>query len=55
MISNKLYQKLSKEAPSNLMEALFEDDNGHENLTDFPTKEQFRKEMMNKHKKSEQQ
>lgn len=54
-LGERVYAHLLKEAPSNLMEALFEDDNGHENLTDFPTKEQFRKEMMNKHKKSEQQ
>lgn len=54
-IGGRVYAQLMEETASSLMEALFEDDNGHENLTDFPTKEQFRKEMMCKHKKSEEQ
>lgn len=52
-IGERVYAHLLKETASSLMEALFEDDNGHENLTDFPTKEQFRQKMMCKHKKSE--
>lgn len=55
-IGERIYDHLLKEyGASDLMEALFEDDNGHENLTDFPTKEQFRDEMMRVHKKSEEQ
>lgn len=54
-IGERIYNHLLTVKAADLMEALFEDDNGHENLTDFPTKEQFRKEMMCKHKKSEQQ
>lgn len=54
-LGERVYDHLLKESASDLMEALFEDDNGHENLTDFPTKEQFRDEMMRIHKKSEEQ
>lgn len=54
-IGERIYTHLLTVNATDLMKALFEDDNGHENLTDFPTKEQFRKEMMCKHKKSEEQ
>ncbi|MBD5306584.1 MAG: hypothetical protein HDS14_03020 [Bacteroides sp.] len=54
-IGERIYNHLLTVEAADLMEALFEDDNGHENLENFPTKEQFRKEMMCKHKKSEQQ
>lgn len=50
-LGERVYSHLLKETPSNLMEALFEDDNGHENLGSIPTKEQFRDEMMLIHKK----
>ena len=50
-LGERCYNHLfSVEAPE-LMEVLFEDDNGHENLENFPTKEQFRDEMMLIHKK----
>ncbi len=52
-LGERIYDHLLKKEPSELMEALFEDDNGHENLTEFPTKEQFRDEMMRIHPKSE--
>lgn len=51
-IGERAYDHLLNKSASDLMEALFEDDNGHENLTDFPTKEQFRDEMMRVHKKT---
>ena len=54
-VEERVFVNLMTRNASELMEALFEDDNGHENLTEFPTKEQFRSEMMCKHKKSEKQ
>ncbi len=51
-LGERVYEHLLQCSASELMEALFEDDNGHENLRKFPTKEQFRNEMMNIHKNS---
>ncbi len=50
-IGERCFTHLLSVEASELMEALFEDDNGHENLINFPTKEQFRDEIMLSHKK----
>ncbi len=45
-IGERIYKYLLQQSPSTLMEALFENDNGYNELEDFPTKEQFRDEIM---------
>lgn len=50
-LGERCFNYLISVEASELMEALFEDDNGHENLASIPTKEQFRDEMMLVHKK----
>lgn len=47
-IGERIYRFFLNIDASELMEALFEDDNGYNILENFPTKEQFRKEMMRK-------
>lgn len=46
------YKCMSQYDASTLMSALFDDDRGHDILENFPTKEQFRDEMMLKTKRT---
>lgn len=50
-MGERICKYLLQQSPSTLMEALFEGDRGYWELEDFPTKEQFRDEIMrNTHK-----